>query len=801
VANPVDTYVRPAEPAPSSLHDVAKGLAAFDDGLSNFLAKRQAKQDDMDRIRGEAEFNKNNTVGWSEAVKQGIVPADASPAFVDGYKQSQGKLAGVQLRDQWRQAYDQWELKDSADPEQFQEFYQDFLRTNLGSDDPEVLRGLNPYVEDLSVNAYETFSKERTDRIYRDAVTTRAALSGASVDDVVEESLRTGEVINYDLLWDNLMQQREEALATGIRAEDFDRQLVETLSTKAMEHYDPGILELLDKTLPGDSVAWSDRPEIREKKLGAGARLEDAARRRQGELQKLQKDLDDKRHDEIKLSVARQIAQDPSAEVPEEVMREWEKYDPLARVKLGDIRKKLAEGSQLEDPKALLDFYQRLSNGGTVDDINEAVRRGIITTPATYNSAMDRLEKYQKSRRNGDGITGTQTARRFGTIIKDRTTAGDLASLDPFGARGLTDEGLEAQQDFELMLLEWEEANPNATAMEKEKAINEIGEIILKRIDRSGSGEPQYVSPTDAEEVRKGLQDQANTEQENITKIQEEVQGEPPEFGSIVKEQQDLIIEQARKYGITPEEMTVRIWGQVQKIINDGKDYKDVPLDTGTDVAAPQTTEPPQAPEVPAVQEPVKTSEVPTQSPRKGGQVGKRYYSSLDVLLPHEGGYVDHSRDPGGATNMGITFETLRTWRGKDITKQDVKNLGLDEVRAIYKKKYWDVVRADELPSGLDHVVFDSGVNSGNTRAVKWLQLELRERGLYDGTIDGRAGPLTMAGVAQVEDVNGLINSYLDRRMRFLKGLRTWDAFGKGWTRRVKEVRQYALANSNTNKA
>ena len=85
-------------------------------------------------------------------------------------------------------------------------------------------------------------------------------------------------------------------------------------------------------------------------------------------------------------------------------------------------------------------------------------------------------------------------------------------------------------------------------------------------------------------------------------------------------------------------------------------------------------------------------------------------------VLASEGGYVNHPRDPGKATNMGITIATLRAWRGRPVTNADVRDLSQEEALQIYKAQYWDTVRADQLPLGLDYLTFDYGVNSGPGR-------------------------------------------------------------------------------------
>jgi len=163
-----------------------------------------------------------------------------------------------------------------------------------------------------------------------------------------------------------------------------------------------------------------------------------------------------------------------------------------------------------------------------------------------------------------------------------------------------------------------------------------------------------------------------------------------------------------------------------------------------------------------------------------------RFQACLAEILRHEGGYVDHPADPGGPTNMGVTFATLADWRGKTITKQDVRDLTVAEAGAIYRKNYWDKVQGDALPPGVDLAVFDAAVNSGPARAAKWLQQALSV------AQDGAIGPLTLAAVAKADPAT-LVGEICDTRMAFLRSLSTWPTFGRGWTARVTDVRAAAL--------
>lgn len=163
-----------------------------------------------------------------------------------------------------------------------------------------------------------------------------------------------------------------------------------------------------------------------------------------------------------------------------------------------------------------------------------------------------------------------------------------------------------------------------------------------------------------------------------------------------------------------------------------------------------------------------------------------RFALCLAEVLPHEGGYVDHPDDPGGATNLGVTHATLAAWRGKPVTKDDVRNITKAEAAAIYRARYWNAVKGDSLPPGVDLAVFDFAVNSGPVRAAKALQAVL---GVPP---DGAIGAATLAALAKAPRVTTIID-LCDARMRFLRGLRTFPTFGKGWTRRVNSIEAAAI--------
>lgn len=161
---------------------------------------------------------------------------------------------------------------------------------------------------------------------------------------------------------------------------------------------------------------------------------------------------------------------------------------------------------------------------------------------------------------------------------------------------------------------------------------------------------------------------------------------------------------------------------------------------------------------------------------------------ALELVLKHEGGYVDHPKDPGGATNYGVTKKVYEAYLGRECTKQEVKDMPLEAVGDIYKRKYWDKVRGDDLPSGLDWAVFDFAVNAGVSRASRILQ------GFLKTSVDGIIGSGTLKAIdAYPTTVKGIIETYTSQRSNFYKTLKTYDTFGKGWDKRCYETRKTAI--------
>jgi len=156
------------------------------------------------------------------------------------------------------------------------------------------------------------------------------------------------------------------------------------------------------------------------------------------------------------------------------------------------------------------------------------------------------------------------------------------------------------------------------------------------------------------------------------------------------------------------------------------------------------------------------------------------------LLLQSEGGYSDDPKDPGGRTNLGVTQSVWESWVGRASNEKEMRNLVSADVEPLYKRKYWDACRCDDLPTGLDYVVFDFAVNAGVGRSIKTLQ------SCVDATVDGQLGKMTLDAVFKFSpDVT--IFRFSDEKVKYYESLPTFPTFGNGWLDRVERVKNDAL--------
>ncbi|MBI1202598.1 MAG: secretion activator protein [Rhodopseudomonas sp.] len=166
----------------------------------------------------------------------------------------------------------------------------------------------------------------------------------------------------------------------------------------------------------------------------------------------------------------------------------------------------------------------------------------------------------------------------------------------------------------------------------------------------------------------------------------------------------------------------------------------------------------------------------------------ERCNGAVKRVLLHEGGYTNHPADPGGPTNFGITIYDYRKYVKPGATADDVRAMQVEEAIRIYRAKYWDAMRCGELEPGVGYAAFDYGINSGIGRSGVVLR---RIAHLPDNT--SRVTDEVIAAVNALPAVE-VVRALCDERLRFLESLRTWSVFGKGWERRVREVKTYGIS-------
>ncbi len=174
----------------------------------------------------------------------------------------------------------------------------------------------------------------------------------------------------------------------------------------------------------------------------------------------------------------------------------------------------------------------------------------------------------------------------------------------------------------------------------------------------------------------------------------------------------------------------------------------------------------------------------------------KQIEKMIDEVLKKEGGFVDHKNDRGGPTNYGITQKTLSKWFGRHATVSDVRNLKVETAKGIYRQNYYYIPSINELPFEIQPIVFDSSINHGPKRAVKFVQSVINKARFGPTVVDGIIGSKTRVAAFKADDEMCAYfnNAIVDERINFYKKIvindKTQEVFIKGWLARAESFRK-----------
>ena len=581
-AEVVSSYVRPATPAKSSLWDLAEGLSAFSSGLRTLMSKRQAESDKQDAIRGEAAFYKANSAGYAEAVRTGKLPSFESPEFVSGYKKAEGAALGKRLVSKFELAYSTWGGRNGQDPAAFDKFMSDFVSQNLTTDDPDILDGALPYIEQLTNRGYSLNTQERADGLYAGSLDAHIASSDQDVDLAMMAGTASGSGPDTSTLWEALMANRGAAVSTGIRDEDYDKKLIDLVIFKAQESGEEDLLKLLDNTVPGTSHTYATTQYGREQMAAAAQGIQVAKRQAEERAYTMEQRQDAAMKDQMEAFAIEKLAADPNYVFGEDFLTEYAKYDPQARINVRDWGRKLAEGIP-EDDEAVLGLYDRILKG---EDPSSVIRtgmdNGIIRKPETLKG----LIAFKTPTVDVGRFTSNAVYKSSLGALRQAATPEDMF----YNPDAMSPAAVAVQLDFEKAMTGFLTANPRATDLEISEEAARVYGVLSKGIAEPG----QYATPTAAEVSENPLvQSEAEVTQQAADKAAFEASPEgqmdvwaktdgPPALDTLPPEERRALEEAGAAMGIDPAVLADRTWQEMQRMLQEERAQNQVEEDINT---------------------------------------------------------------------------------------------------------------------------------------------------------------------------------------------------------------------------
>jgi muramidase (phage lysozyme) len=480
-ASPVDTFVQPQR---SSWRDVADAMSKIDQPLAAYMDQRAKKQAQDDLVRGQAAYLNGSAGDLATLIQQGKVPAQYSPAFVKGWQLASGDVLGNNLKARFQSDYDAWDGKNSTDPTAYEKFVADWMGKNVPKDaDPMVLRGLLPQLREGVGSMSAQHIKDVHDHVYNGAVDAGVAGANQDIDELTNEGLTVPEGTNYEQLWKRIETRRQNLIDTGVRPEDFDKQMMQAVSAKVLSTRDPGLLKFFDQKVPGQSYTYGDSPDGQKIKAETISSLEVISRSQMAAEHEQQVAKDKETLRAAKAAAVDILLKDPRAPVPDAILEQGASIDGDFKVNVEQWRQSLSKGLP-SDNNRVMHVYNEMrvaaSRGGDpVAVFGDAMANDVFSNPQDAAAAQSFAKALVDSKDNIKAAFEDQSYKRMAQVL-DVRTKGQNDIGDPIV--GTSNEGLEALYDFQQKVSDWVMANPQANSVDRAKAINDIGNTILKNL-------------------------------------------------------------------------------------------------------------------------------------------------------------------------------------------------------------------------------------------------------------------------------------------------------------------------------
>lgn len=498
-AAPVDTYVRPVTPQESNLTDVARSLSNISTPLADWAAKEDEKRKANDAIRGEAQFHKDNEIGYAEGVRQGVIPPNKSPEFVNGYKRAQGSTAGFQLESDLSASFDKWDGKTDGNPDAFNAWFRDNTAGKITTDDPEILKGLVPHMRELQNKFHDRWQAEVSKNTQYTGQAAFSGLMASTIDAYQRDGIANKQGTDYATLGTTLDAIREKGFEIGIKKAKIDELMIDAITTRAEVHRDGDLLKLLD-TRGASGINLAETPYGQAKKLATTNTLMSIWKTETAE-ERARVDREDRKNAQAaKGRITDSLLKNPDAELDESDLKTIQKLDGNFKLDVMEWRKKVRENDIAEDPSKVAQVYQEILSGGGQDALWKGVRSEVIRNPDTMAKAQTFVKAMDDYAKQPGKVLEGSAAKSYLKQIETMGQDSRFSASRILGDSTMTEDGRRAMRDYRYGMMLWQTQNPNASVLEQEKRATELGEQVVKGLG-VGSQQGKYAPSPEVQEV------------------------------------------------------------------------------------------------------------------------------------------------------------------------------------------------------------------------------------------------------------------------------------------------------------